>query len=177
MTSPSDNAHSAQVANLYLQNHDWIKQWITRRLGNASDAAELTHDVFVRLLAQPRSFDSDQHARAYLSRVSRHLCIDFWRRRQLEQAWLEALQQRPDLRAPSEEHQAIVIETLLQLQTMLQRLPDKVAEAFGLSLLEGLGYREIGERLGVSERMVTKYMAQAMFQCALLQAELDGALR
>lgn len=177
MTSPPASAHSAKVATLYLENHGWIKQWITRRLGNASDGAELAHDVFVRLLAQPREFDSDLHARAYLSRVSRHLCVDFWRRKQLESAWLDALAQRPELCVASEEHQAIIFETLRQLQQMLEKLPAKVAEAFSLSLLEGLGYQAIAERLGVSERTVTKYMAQAMFQCALLEAELDGALQ
>lgn len=169
-------SHRQRVASLYVENHGWIQQWITRRLGNSSDAAELAQDVFVRLLAQPREFASDLHARAYLSRVSRHLCVDFWRRKQLEHAWLEALAARPEEYAPSLEEQAVILETLRQLQAMLDRLPPRVAEAFSLSQLHGLSYVEIARRLGVSERSVTKYMAQAMFQCALLEAELDGAL-
>lgn len=176
MTRPLPCAHRAKVASLYVENHSWVQQWITRRLGNANDAAELAQDVFVRLLAQPREFDSELHAKAYLSRVSRHLCIDFWRRKQLERAWLEALAQVPEQHWPSQEHQAIVLETLGQLQTLLDRLPAPVAEAFSLSQLQGMGYREIGGHLGVSERTVTKYIAQAMFQCALLEAELDGVL-
>ncbi|KAF1069105.1 MAG: putative RNA polymerase sigma factor FecI [Pseudomonas citronellolis] len=172
----SADAYRAKIDDLYRANHGWVQQWLGRRLGNASDAAELAQDVFLRLLAQPREFDSDLHARAYLSRVSRHLCIDFWRRKQLESAWLEALAARPECHVPSLEHQAIILETLRQLQQMLERLPAPVAEAFSLWQLHGLNYREIGERLGVSERTVTKYMAKAMFQCALLEAELDGAL-
>ncbi|WP_313517333.1 sigma-70 family RNA polymerase sigma factor [Pseudomonas sp.] len=175
---PLDHAasHRQKVSVLYLENHGWIQKWIGKRLGNSQDAAELAQDVFVRLLAQPRDFDSDLHARAYLSRVSRHLCIDFWRRKQLESAWLEALASRPEEHHPSLEQQALILEALAQVQNMLERLPTKVAEAFSLSQLQGLGYREIAERLGVSERSVTKYMAQAMFQCALLEAELDGVL-
>ncbi|QRY77238.1 sigma-70 family RNA polymerase sigma factor [Pseudomonas sp. PDNC002] len=176
MTHPIACAYRAKVADLYLENHSWIQHWITRRLGNASDAAELAQDVFVRLLVQPREFDSDLHARAYLSRVSLHLCVDFWRRKQLEKAWLEALAMVPESHWPSQEHQAIILETLGQLQDMLERLPPKVAEAFTLSQLQGMGYAEIGERLGVSVRTVTKYIAQGMFQCALLEAELDGVL-
>lgn len=176
MTLTLASAHRAKVATLYVENHGWIQQWITRRLGNASDAAELAQDVFVRLLAKPREFESDAHARAYLSRTSLHLCVDFWRRKQLEKAWAEALAQVPESHWPSMEHQAIILETLGQLQDLLERLPPKVAEAFSLSQLHGLGYREIAERFGVSERTVTKYIAQAMFQCALLEAELDGAL-
>lgn len=176
MTRPIACAYRAKVENLYLENHSWIQQWINRRLGNASDAAELAQDVFVRLLAQPREFDSEVHAKAYLSRVSLHLCVDFWRRKQLEKAWLEALAQLPESHWPSQEHQAIILETLGQLQELLERLPAKVAEAFSLAQLQGMGYSEIGQRLGVSVRTVTKYIAQAMFQCALLEAELDGVL-
>lgn len=177
MTRSLPAAYHAKVASLYVENHSWVQQWITRRLGNASDAAELAQDVFVRLLAQPREFDSDGHARAWLSRVSLHLCVDFWRRKQLERAWLDALAQVPEQHWPSQEQQAIILETLGQLQDLLERLPLRVAEAFSLSQLHGMGYREIGELLGVSERTVTKYIAQAMFQCALLEAELDGVLR
>ena len=176
MTQSLPGAYRAKVASLYVENHSWVQQWITRRLGNASDAAELAQDVFVRLLAQPREFDSDSHARAWLSRVSLHLCVDFWRRKQLERAWLDALAQMPEAHWPSQEQQAIILETLGQLQDLLERLPARVAEAFSLSQLHGMGYREIGELLGVSERTVTKYIAQAMFHCALLEAELDGVL-
>jgi RNA polymerase sigma-70 factor (ECF subfamily) len=34
-----------------------------------------------------------------------------------------------------------------------------------LAQLDDLTYAEIGQQLGVSDRMVRKYMAQAMFQC------------
>ncbi|WDY56129.1 sigma-70 family RNA polymerase sigma factor [Pseudomonas sp. PSKL.D1] len=176
MTQSIACAYRAKVASLYVDNHSWVQQWIARRLGNASDAAELAQDVFVRLLAKPREFDSDEHARAYLSRTSLHLCVDFWRRRQLHTAWAEALALVPESHWPSAEHQAIILETLGQLQDMLERLPPKVAQAFSLSQLHGMGYREIGEVMGVSVRTVTKYIAQAMFKCALLEAELDGVL-
>ena len=98
--------------------------------------------------------------------------MDFWRRQQLQQAWIDALAQLPEQLAPSEEQRALVFEALQQVQDMLARLPNNVCQAFLLSQVQGLNYREIGERLGVSERTVTKYMAQAMYQCLLLEAEL-----
>lgn len=166
--SPSD------VGSLYQLHHGWIRNLFRHKLGNAQDAAELAHDVFVRLLSKPCTFASDADAKAYLGAVSRNMCVDFWRRRRVEQAWLEALAERPEVHAPSEEHRALVFEALLQVQVMLEKLPAPVAEAFILVQLHGLGYREIAERLGVSERTVTSYMAKAMFQCALLEAELAG---
>jgi len=172
-----DEPHQRQMHDYYLAHHGWVRAWLNRKLGNASDAADLAHDVFLRLLAKPRHFDSDGHVRAYLGAMSRHVCVDFWRRQEVERAWLEVLGSRPETFAPSEEHRAMVLEALQQVHAMLASLPDRVAEAFLLAQIQGFGYREIGERLGVSERSVTNYMARAMYQCLLLEMELDESLR
>ena len=47
-------------------------------------------------------------------------------------------------------------------------LPVRVRRVFLWSQLEGLGYREIAERLEVSERTVKRYMAQAYEHCLLV---------
>ena len=109
-------------------------------------------------------------ARQYLRTMANGLCIDLWRRREVEQAWLDALAAHPEAVAPSAEERAIVIETLCGIDAMLRQLPEKVATAFVLSQLHGLRYREIAVQLQVSERMVKKYMARAMLHCVLLQA-------
>ncbi|MDN7143030.1 sigma-70 family RNA polymerase sigma factor [Pseudomonas sp. JQ170] len=172
---PQSPTHS-DIGCLYQSHHGWIRALLNRKLGNASDAAELAHDVFVRLLSNPRHFPSDAHARAYLSAMSRNVCVDFWRRRRVEMAWLEVLASRPQACMPSEEHQAMVLEALQQVQGMLEKLAPPVAKAFLLAQLHGLSYRAIAELMGVSERTVTSYMAKAMLHCALLEAELDAAL-
>ena len=177
MTSSSPApAGSTEVADLYRLHHGWMLRWLQRKLGNASDAAELAHDAFVRLLSRPRQFNDAEHARAYLGRLSRNLYIDHWRRRQIEQAWLEVLAAQPPHYAPSLEQQALILETLGQLQAMLERLPDRVAEAFCLAQLQGLTHQQIARQLGVTERSVRSYMSQAMYQCLLLELELDEAL-
>ena len=50
----------------------------------------------------------------------------------------------------------------------LASLPAKVREALLLNRLDGLTYAQIAVKLGVSERMVKKYMAQAMLHCLTL---------
>ncbi|MCH3781271.1 RNA polymerase subunit sigma, partial [Campylobacter jejuni] len=85
---------------------------------------------------------------------------NLWRRRDLEHAYLQALAQRPEASAPSPERRALVLEALVEIDAMLQRLPARAREAFLLAQLGGYTYAEIGRRLDVSERMVKKYMAQ-----------------
>lgn len=172
----SSSAHSEQLHTLYSNHHGWLFNLLKRRLGCSEDAADLAQDAFARLLLRPREFDNFGGARAYLTTVAKGLCVDLWRRRDVEQAWLAAIAAKPDLSTPSPERSMMVLETLFEVDRMLASLPVKVARAFTLAQLDGLKYREIALRLGVSERMVKKYMARAMYECALLELNSSGVI-
>lgn len=163
---------SLGVAELYAGHHGWLRAWLQRKLGCTYQAADLAHDTFVRLLARPHPLDDRRNPRAYLSTIAHGLVVDHWRRQAIERAWLETLAARPEPCAPSAEHCAIVVETLSQVAALLDRLPDKPRRAFVLAQLHGATYAEIGATLGVSERMVKKYMAQAMLNCLLAEPDL-----
>jgi RNA polymerase sigma factor (sigma-70 family) len=152
---------------LYRDNRSWLEQWLSLRLGSAWDAADLSQDTFIRVLASSQSVAELQEPRAYLKTVGKRLLINFYRRRSLEQAYLDALATLPANVAPSPEQRWQVLETLHALDQLLDGLPAKVRRAFLLSQLEGLGYREIAERLKVTERSVKRYMAQAYEHCLL----------
>lgn len=162
------------ITSLYLNHHGWLQTWLRRRLGCAADAADLAQDAFMRLLLAPKQFNSMPETRGYLRTMANGLCIDLWRRRELEQAWLQTLACRPEAVEPSPEHRALIVETLLEISDMLSRLSQKAAAAFIMAQVDGLPYREIATQLGVSDRMVKKYIAQAMLQCALIEARQQG---
>ncbi|WZB75834.1 sigma factor-like helix-turn-helix DNA-binding protein [Achromobacter insuavis] len=88
------------------------------------------------------------------------MCIDLWRRQEVERAWLDTLGTCAGATAPSAEQQAIIVETLLQAAQMLQQLPPKVARAFILAQVDGMKYRDIAAELGVSERTIKSYLAR-----------------
>lgn len=150
------------VASLYSANLTWLHGLLRRQLGCSETAADLAQDVFLRLLARGEDVRQVEQPRAYLRHIAHGLLANHWRRRDIERAYLDALAARPEAEAPSPETHHLIIETLCRVDAWLQGLPAKVRRAFLLSRLDGLGYAAIGDRLGVSERMVKKYMAQAM---------------
>jgi RNA polymerase sigma factor (sigma-70 family) len=173
MTTAPSPLHP-EVRTLYRDHHGWLQSWLRWRLGNAADAADLAHDAFLRLIVKPapRGLGSPAQARAYLRVMAQGLCTDLWRRRQVEQAWLDVLAAQEAPCEPSPEHRAIVIETLLEIGACISQLPAKAQRAFVLAQIHGLPTREIAGELAVSERMVQKYLAQAMLQLALIEAGL-----
>ncbi|GAA5232548.1 sigma-70 family RNA polymerase sigma factor [Verticiella sediminum] len=165
-----DSVSPPTIATLYTDHHGWLQGWLGRRLGNAADAADLAHDAFLRLIAKPRRFDSAPEARSYLRAMANGLCVDLWRRRSIEQAWLDTLAAQPEAVAPSAEHHAIVLETLYEIDCLLRSLPAKAAQAFVMAAACGMTYQEVAQALGVSVRMVAKYVAKATFHCLCLEA-------
>ena len=157
-----------RVGALYRDHRGWLLAWLQRSMACRQRAEDLSQDTFVRLLSKHRELASLREPRAYLSTIAHSLLVNHWRRQAIERAYLDALALQPEPHAPSPETTELIIETLLAIDAMLLRLPAKVREAFLLSQLDGLTYAAIATRLQVSERMVKKYMAQAMLQCLLL---------
>lgn len=164
MSIPASAAASQELQALYAAHHRWLQGWLRRRLGNACDAADLTQDVFLRILAR-RTVVAACEPRAYLSTIARGLVIDHWRRRELEQAWMETLSTLPPAEAPSPEVRLQLLETLMAIDRMLDALKPPVRTAFLWAQLDGLSCPQIAERLQVSLATAERYVAKALRHC------------
>lgn len=149
---------------MYRDHHGWLRGLLRRRLGNACDAADLAQDVYLRLLRNGHMPPHGQQRR-HLAQITNGLLIDLHRRRQLESAYLQALAQLPVAQQPSEESRMMALQTLLEVDAALSRLKPRARTALLLCKLEGLDYRSIAARLGVSVSSVEKYIASALLAC------------
>ncbi len=151
---------------LYREHHAWLLGWLRKRIGCRYLAEDHAHDAFVRFITVA-DMGAVREPRAYLTTVAQGLLVNH-RRRAIERAYWEALATVPAGRMPSPEEQVLILETLLEIDAALDRLPSRARRAFLMARLEGLCYAEIGRRLGVPERMVKRCMAQAMLHCLTL---------
>ena len=132
-----------QIDTLYLSHHGWLQGWLRRKLGDAADAADLAHDTFVRLIVSTRAINLDDEPRAFLTHIAKGLVVDHWRRHAVERAYLDAIAHLPEPEAPSPEARLLIIESLLRIESMLDRLPANTREIFLLAQLEHLTLQEI----------------------------------
>ncbi len=165
-SSAQPTEHAA--AELYEAHHSWLQEWLRRRLGCRHDAADLAHDTFVRILSG-RHAEAIREPRAFLTTLAQRALFTFWRRRDLERAYIDSLQALPQANAPSEESRALVVEALMHIDRVLHRLPRKARQAFLYSQVDELGYAEIAARIGVSVITVRRYMKQAITLCVALR--------
>jgi len=153
------------VDQLYRSHHGWLQSWLYKRLGSRPDAADLAQDTFVRVLGHPAIVPELAEPRAFLATLARRVLSNFHRRRQIEQAYLEALAAQPEAVACSPEDRALVLEALVEIDRLLDGLPGPVRRAFLLSQLDGLKQAEVAARLGVSLPTAKRYIARAVQQC------------
>lgn len=154
----------SDVQEIYHSHHAWLQGWLCRRVGCSQQAADLAQDTFLRLLHQQRDIPL-REPRSWLATVAHGLMVNYWRRRDIERAYLQELESQDLEWANSPEQQVLVVDALLEIDTLLAGLPAKVRQAFLAVHLEGLTYKQVAVQLKVSERMVKKYMAQAMLAC------------
>jgi RNA polymerase sigma factor (sigma-70 family) len=157
-------APTSSVQTLYADHHNWLLQYLRRRLWSKEQAADLAHDAFIKILlaADPKPI---YNPRGYLTVIARQLLADQYEKNSLEQAYLSMQAELPELQVPSEETRAMVLESIRAVDTMLNRLPPPVRSALLLSKLDGLTYDEIALRQGISVRTVKRYMVQAFKAC------------
>ncbi|AKQ56968.1 sigma-70 family RNA polymerase sigma factor [Bordetella hinzii] len=157
--------HPATLETLYTDHHSWLRGWLHRRLGNTEQAADLAHDTFIRLLCSERVPAALDEPRAFLTTVAQRLVSNHWRREKLERAYLEALAQAPQALARSPEERAILLETLFELDRLLDGLPAVVRRAFLLSQLDGQTHAQVAQALGVSIPTVKRHIVRALARC------------
>lgn len=147
---------SRDIAALCLGHRNGLLAWLRRRLSNASDAADLTQDTFVCILGA-REAPAIETPRAYLTTVAKGVLVNWYRRQALEQVDLEALAQLAAPQAPSPEQRALALETLQEIDAMLDTLAPVVRRTFLLSQLEGMKYEDIAQQLGGADQRQTLY--------------------
>jgi RNA polymerase sigma factor (sigma-70 family) len=128
-----------------------------------TDTEDLCQDVYVRVCDAARK-EIPHPAKPFVFAVARNLLINRVRRDQIVSievvADLDTL--GIPLDEPSPDRSVMARQELKKLQAALDRLPKRAREAVVLRKVEGLSYREIAARMGISEDTVSEYLTNGM---------------
>lgn len=156
---------------LYRGHHHWLQSWLRKKLGCPEQAADIAQDTFVRVLAaeNERPLQQILEPRAYLTTIAKRLMVDFFRRADLERAYLAELAALPEALQPSPEQRLQALQLLQEMDQMLDGLSPRVRQAWLYSRLDGLKHADIAELMDVSVPRVRQYLARAARQAYILR--------
>ncbi len=134
---------------------------------------DVIQETYTRLLTAA-SVEHVRNPKTYAFQTASSVLIDHFRRLKVVSIStvpnFEQLQVRSE--EPSPERQTIDRDELYRLAGAIAALPERVREVLRLRRIEGLSQREVSERLGISENILEKRMAQA--HMLLLRSFQDG---
>lgn len=147
-------------------NEPALRAYLQKRFPALPDHDDLLQETYVRTL---RAYEGGRvtHARAFLFTTARNAAIDLIRRRRgqnhdhlSEISALPVLDESPGIpEALEREHRLdVLLEAILAL-------PERCRQVMMLRHLDGLAYKEIAVRLGISPETVKVHMIKGVKDC------------
>lgn len=151
------------LEKLFTQHAPALRRYLLRKKCPPSLASDLVQDTFLRV-AQLDNLERILCAPSYLFRIAHNLMIDHYRRygeKRFDQdasAYFATLVDE----ASGPEELAFDALALEQLDSLLERMPERTRDVFLLCRVEGMTHKETARYLRISTSSVQKHMAMAL---------------
>jgi RNA polymerase sigma-70 factor (ECF subfamily) len=143
-----------------------LRAFLRRRFPSLTDIDDLVQETYLRLI-RAHAAGEIVEPRAYLFSTARNTAFDFFRRQRPVALAELGRNESQDVVDDS----ANVVETLAQDQQValladaVRSLPPRCRDVFILRKYHGLSYREIAQRLGLSEKTVNAHLETGLVRC------------
>jgi RNA polymerase sigma factor (sigma-70 family) len=152
------------MSQLRWDHNEWRKllRWVKGATHNRQDAEDLFHAAFLRLSEYANAAEVKSPA-AFLVQTARNLAADQARhcrvRNELDDSANTLTRISDD--APLQTEALVARERLKRVEAGLNLLAPRTREIFLMHRLDGLKYRDIAQRFGISVSAVEKHVAKA----------------
>jgi RNA polymerase sigma factor (sigma-70 family) len=148
-----------QLAATVLRERGRLLAFIRRRIDDASEAEDILQEALEELVAALRLQQPIEQVSAWLTRVARNRIVDRFRRKRPElladgaaafdadDVPLEQLLPAADGTAETEAMRALLVE---EIEAAVAELPAEQREVFIAQEIDGVSFRELAARSGVS---------------------------
>jgi len=148
-----------EIFDIYFDN---IRSYIFYKIGNEDDASDMAQDVFMKIWTKRKSLDS-RNIKALLYKMSSDLIITKYRKNNVKKKFIE------HTTYTNKNKYDITPENLINYKNLKNRyiealgqLTENQRSVFLMHREESLSYREIAERLGISNKAVEKRISKSL---------------
>jgi len=159
---------------LFYKYRNKVKGFAKKMIPTHIDPEEIVQEVFVRVWIKKETIIPDKNFQSYIFSIAKHLILD-----QIKSAvnrrlyFVEEQFQQDIMDEEGSEISAVPQDSEEKLHKLIQQLPDRRREIFTLSRFEGLSYKQIAERLNITENTVDSQIRNAL---AFIRKEFHKAL-
>lgn len=139
-----------------------LYDFIRRSLSEEEDPESVVQEVFVKLWINRAVLEPQQSINAYLYTIARNEVFGHLRKLLVRKKYLEELHHQVIETTDNTNRQIEYQELETILTKLIDGMPEKRREIFCESRMEGLSYREISEKLHISENTVDTQIRKAL---------------
>lgn len=151
---------------IYNEYWDVIYHFIRKKVGSKQFAEDVAQEIFTALWHRRSEFTDVQNLKHYLAMWSRNYAIKHLKliakETQAQRQFTILLDETSQLSVSHEELQFQDKKQRELLQSAIRHLTPRQQEVFQLAKVEGLSYKEVGERLKIAPFSVKKHVYDAM---------------
>ncbi|WP_323854641.1 sigma factor [Xenorhabdus koppenhoeferi] len=108
MEQKSTFGHHEMAQQLYSEYYEWLLSWIKQNCASPNHAEDLTHDIFIKLMQLPEP--NIRYPKAFLITIARRTVANYYRRKKLEDNYLEYVSAVQKNTSYPSEHQLVLLE-------------------------------------------------------------------
>jgi len=147
--------------NLYRTHAESLRNHLYYKFGDLNQAEDVVQEAFVKLWAKCSSVVYDKVG-GFLYTVAKNLFIDSLRSKKVTLEFEKSVVQTQDVEDPY--FHLRTKEFKHKIESAISALPEKQREAFLLNRIEKLTYKEIAEKLEISQTAVEKRISKALLK-------------
>lgn len=164
-----DNAAKSAVLEAYIARRPELKRFLVGRFRDDTVAEDILQEMYLKLeRATVRA--PIENVGAFLYRTANNLALDHrkaaMRRKARDQDWSDTSSHKLGAEmvadAPDADTALDAKRKLMAIVKALDDLPPQCRRVFIAHKFEGLSYREVAEKMGVTKKTIEKHMSKAL---------------
>jgi len=152
-----------KIVEIFETNNHLLRIYAEKIVENEEEAKDMVNDVFLKLMENENITHITKSLQAYLYRSVYNNCLNCLKQKEMTYKCYKDMNNNDLDGYHSKNPLALLIneETLTQIEIAIENLPTKCKEIFLLAKMEGLSYKEIADKFGITINTVNKQISIA----------------
>ncbi len=157
-----ENTHTHAYEQLFRDNYSDMCAYANRFLNDVAASEDVVQEVFVKLWNNKEDVSQLRSQRSYLFRAVRNSCLNLIKHIQIREDYKQDNERQMTLDEGHDGDGELISELEQKIRKTIDRLPIERRKVFIMSRYDGLKYREIADKLGISQKTVEKQIGSAL---------------
>lgn len=154
--------NSYAFEKLYFKYCKKLYNFVFSICKNREDTEGLVQLVFMKVWEKRSEIDPELSFSGYIFRIAKNSLLNRLKKKVNERVYMDYLLSRPEDLSNSVEKNINFLELNLEIERLINNIPEKRRKIFLLSRMEGLTYREIAEKLNISVNTVNTQISKTL---------------